>query len=234
MQKSSKINIFINVSMMALVGLIYAGAAVAEQSAGSVGELSGKVTAQSASGESRELAVGDKFKVGETIKTGSRSRISMNFADDSRFELGSRAEMTVESFRGGKNVKPEEASFVSKITKGAFRFISGLIARKRPNAMQVRGAVATIGIRGTHVVGEFDETSGTIILVKPEGEPHPTAIDVSNQYGMVTIDEPGYGTEIPDANSPPSPPRRMKERVIRNMMNSLRAAQRISVPRPRM
>jgi hypothetical protein len=30
-------------------------------------------------------------------------------------------------------------------------------------------------------------------------------IDVSNSYGTATIDKPGYGTEIPDEFSPPSP-----------------------------
>lgn len=230
LKQQSYLIIIFALSMLVGTGFAKAEGAVAA----TISELQGSVEALATTGESRELAVGDKVKVGETIQTASRSRVSMNFADNSRFELGARAKMTIESFRGGKNIKPEEASFISRISKGAFRFISGLIANRRPNAMLVKGAVATIGIRGTQVVGEFDETSATIILVKPEGKPHPTAIDVYNEYGTVTIDEPGYGTEIPDTKSPPSPPRRMKEQVIRNMMNSVRAVQRISVPRPRM
>jgi len=222
------------VSICVLVGLSFSVSVQARDAAGTIGQVQGEVKALTPDGKTRELAVGDKISVGETIKTGRRSRVSMNFTDKSRFELGSRAEMTVEGYRGGKGVKPEEASFVSRISKGAFRFISGLIAKQRPNAMRVRGSVATIGIRGTQVVGEFDSDSGLVVLVEPEGEPHPTAIDVSNEYGMVTIDEPGYGTEIPDASSPPSPPRRMREQVMRNLLNSIRSMQRISVPRPRM
>lgn len=217
-----------------LLGLSFAFSAQAQDTIGTIGQVQGKVEALISDGKARELKVGDKVNVGETVRTGRRSRVTMNFLDKSRFELGSRAEMTVEDYRGGAGVKPEEASFVSRISKGAFRFISGLIAKRRPNAMRVRGSVATIGIRGTHVVGQFDGDSGTVVLVEPEGEPHPTAIDVFNEYGMVTIDEPGYGTEIPDANSPPSPPRRMRAQVMRNLMNSVRSMQRISVPRPRM
>jgi len=193
----------------------------------------GEVTAITLAGESRRLSSGDKVALGETIKTGKRSQVTMEYTDKSRFELGSKAEMKVSEFRMGNKEKSEQPSFVSKVSVGVFRFVSGLIARESPNAMKVRGAVATIGIRGTHVVGEFQGDTAKVILLDPEGEPHPTAIDVSNQFGSVTIDEPGYGTDVPDAYSPPSPPRRMRMRTINNLMNSVRSVQRIRVPRPR-
>ena len=193
----------------------------------------GTVNAVTPAGIERTLQVGDEVAVGESIKTGKRSQVIMKFNDQSRFELGSKAEMNVTSFTRGNPQKQEPPSFVSEVSVGIFRFVSGLIARESPNAMKVRGAVATIGIRGTHVVGEFQGETATVILLEPEGEPHPTAIDVSNQFGSVTIDEPGYGTEVPDANSPPSPPRRMRLRTINNLMNAIRNVQRVNVPRPR-
>jgi len=222
------------ISLLLLASLLLTGVAYAAADIASVTTAVGKVTAITPTGESRKLEKGDKVALGETIKTGKRSQIVMEFTDKSRFELGSKAEMSVSEFSTGNKEKQEKPSFVSKVSVGLFRFVSGLIAKESPNAMKVRGAVATIGIRGTHVVGEFQGDTAKVILLEPEGEPHPTAIDVSNQFGSVTIDEPGYGTEVPDANSPPSPPRRMKMQMIRNMMQSLRAVQRISVPRPRM
>ena len=193
----------------------------------------GTVNAVTKTGVERKLEVGDEVAVGESIQTGTRSQVIMKFKDDSRFELGSKAEMTVTAFSRGNPQKQEPPSFASNISVGIFRFVSGLIARESPNAMKVHGAVATIGIRGTNVVGEFQGDTAQVILLEPEGEPHPTAIDVSNQFGSVTIDEPGYGTEVPDANSPPSPPRRMRLRTINNLMNSIRNVQRVNVPRPR-
>jgi hypothetical protein len=193
----------------------------------------GEVSAVLPTGETRKLAVGDRLVEGAEIKTGRRSGVAFEFVDKSRFELGSNASMNLTKFSMGDPVKQEPPSFLSRISIGTFRFVSGLIARGNPNAMKVRGAVATIGIRGTNVVGEFKADSARVILLEPEGEPHPTAIDVSNQFGSVTIDEPGYGTDVPDANSPPTPPRRMRMRTINNLMNSIRSVQRISVPRPR-
>jgi len=123
----------------------------------------------------------------------------------------------------------EEDSVTVEILKGTFRFVTGLIAKKKPEAMNVDTAVATIGIRGTNVIGKADATSATIILVESEDTSRKSAIEVSNSFGTVTIDEPGYGTEIPDQYSPPSPPRRMRLQTINNLMRSMQSIQRIMV-----
>jgi len=97
----------------------------------------------------------------------------------------------------------------------------------------INTAVATRGIRGTNVVGEADATSATIILIESEDTSRKAIIEVSNSFGTVTIDEPGYGTEIPDEFSPPSPPRRMRLQTINNLMRSMQSIRRINMPRPR-
>ena len=151
--------------------------------------------------------------------------------DDSLFELGEDAKLLASKFVYKKDV--EEDSVSIKILKGTFRFVTGLIAKKKPESMEVETSVATIGIRGTHVVGEADATSATIILMEPKDSTRKTAIVVSNNYGTVTVDEPGYGTEVPDEFSPPSPPRRMRLQTINNLTRSIQSSQRVNLPRPR-
>ena len=56
------------------------------------------------------------------------------------------------------------------------------------------------------------------------------AVEVANAFGSVVLDEAGYGTEIPDANSPPSPPRRMRLRSITNLTRTLQSVGRIRLP----
>jgi hypothetical protein len=53
---------------------------------------------------------------------------------------------------------------------------------------------------------------------------------VENQFGSVVIDKPGYGTEIPDEKSPPSPVRRMQLRTIDNLLRVLRSPARTGGP----
>ncbi len=202
----------------------------AQDTAAEVVSLRGSATAVSASGVSRSLSEGDPLFQGERIETAADSALSMRFTDGTTFQLAQSTAMSVDAYSYRRDT--DRDSFSTSIFKGAFRFISGLIARSRSTSMGVRTPVATIGIRGTSVAGETDATSARIVLLEPE-EPRPTAIEVSNAFGSVTIDEPGFGTEIPDASSPPSPPRRMQLQTIQNLMRTLQSIGRIRPPRIR-
>lgn len=198
---------------------------------GFVKELSGTAFAKLPAEDRRQLNVGDQIFQSDMITTESRSSIKLWLKDETQFELGANASLLANKFVYKQ--KTEEDSVSMKLVKGTFRFVTGLIAKKKPQSMSVDTTVATIGIRGTNVIGEVDSTSATIILVEPEDASRKTAIVVSNNYGEVTIDEPGYGTEIPDEYSPPSPPRRMRLQTINNMMRSMQSIQRMNMPRPR-
>jgi hypothetical protein len=110
--------------------------------------------------------------------------------------------------------------------------VSGLIAKKKRENVHITIAVATIGIRGTHFEGEVTErqekdgktvdASAKVALLDPEGSDAGNAIVVENKFGSVVIDKPGYGTEIPDEKSPPSPVKRMQLRTIENLQRALR------------
>ncbi len=204
--------------------------AYAADSAGKIETLKGDVTA-TLDGETRNLSKGDKVFASDLIKTKAGALAEIEFADDSNFILGPKSEFKIDKF--SYNKPNTENKISTKLVKGAFRFVTGLIARYKPDSMEVSTAVATIGIRGTTVAVEAEATSATIILEEPKDKSRKTAIEVSNQFGSVVIDEPGYGTEIPDEFSPPSPARRMRLRTINNLMRSLQSMQRINMPRPR-
>jgi hypothetical protein len=184
----------------------------------------------------RKLTAGDPVFAGERIRTGTGTILQIEFTDSARFTLGPNAAFEVERY---SHVSGEEA-FHSRIIKGAFRFVTGLIARKERRNMQVSVLVATIGIRGTHVEGEVTErqekdgrtvdASARVALLEPEGSDTGSAIIVENQFGSVVIDKPGYGTEIPDEKSPPSPVRRMQLRTIDNLLRVLRSPARTGGP----
>ena len=203
--------------------------AYALEPAGKIASLKGDVTA-TLDGETRTLSKGDEVFPNDQILTQKKSIAEIKFIDDSNFILGPDSEFKIDKFTYNK--PDTENSFSTKLVKGTFRFVTGLIARYKPDSMQVSTAVATIGIRGTEVSAEADATSATIILEEPEDKSRKTAIEVSNEYGSVLIDQPGYGTEIPDQYSPPSPARRMRLRTIENLMRSMQSIQRVNVPRP--
>jgi hypothetical protein len=199
-------------------------ASAAVSAAGTVDRLSGTATATSAVGVRRDLDVGDKVFARDRIRTAEGSRVRLVFLDKSRMTLGPETDMEVESFSDDK--KTRSSSFSTRFFKGAFRFVTGLIGRRNPASVRVRLPVATIGIRGTHFGAELDETSAKVMLLDPEENEKATAIEVANKYGQVVVEEPGYGTEIPDQFSPPSPVRRMQLRTVQQIMRVMRKTTR--------
>ena len=214
-----------------VVVLLCAALAAGETLAAAVGEvavLKGSATRTPPSGQAQALKRGDRVYEGDRIETASRSFVFMRFDDRTRFNLGPRAEFRVDQVRDD-----DEGVFSAEVIRGAFRFITGLIAKKRSGAMRVRtGVVATIGIRGTTVGGEVVGESATIVLLESEEPGTPSAIEVGNDFGSVVIDQPGYGTQVPDAHSPPSPPQRMTLRAIDNLVRNINNIQRNAAPRP--
>ncbi len=226
-----------------LVSLVLIGAtfacipgevAASPEPAGEVQRMRGEVLDFALSGKARTLGRGDPVFAGDRIETRDRTYALIVFKDGTKFALGRNSTLEVNDFVYGR--ADREDSLATRVLKGAFRFVSGLIAKRRPRAMTVGlGIVATIGLRGTNVGGEVEGESARVVLLDPESPDQPVGgIDVGNEYGEVTIEEPGYGTEIPDARSPPSPPRRMRLRAIENLMRTMQSIGRMSVPRPRM
>lgn len=201
------------------------------------------VEARLGEGPARKLAVGDAVYSGERVWTDKGSSVHLKFEDQSKFALGPNTEFVIDKFKYSKGA--EDDAFHSRIVKGVFRFVSGLVAHSKNRNMKVGTKVATIGIRGTQVEGEVSDrqevdgkmvdASAKIVLMEPEEEGKQTAIEVSNEFGSVVIDKPGYGTEIPDEKSPPSPVRKMQLRTVENVLRALRNSVRQSgTARPRM
>ena len=201
--------------------------ASAADDAATVLALRGAVIVTDEEGQRRKLEEGDTVSSGDEIETARRSWIRLEFTDGSRFDLGANTQFRVDEYTFGDAAgKP---SMKTRIIKGVFRFLTGALAKRDPAAMQVQLSVAAIGIRGTHVGGEVGATSATVVLLELEGA-DDNAVEVANAFGSVVLDEAGYGTEIPDANSPPSPPRRMRLRSITNLTRTLQSVGRIRLP----
>jgi hypothetical protein len=221
-------------SLIALGLFVAAAVAEAQTPVGRASRLTGDQfsSAQAPGGPLRKLAEGNPVFAGERIRTGVGTVLEIEFTDKSRFTLGPNTEFEVEKYFQAAGGSSGEDAFSSRVFKGAFRFVSGLIARKNRQNVRILTAVATIGIRGTHFEGEVTErqqkggktvdASAKVALLEPEGSDAGNAIVVENKFGSVVIDKPGFGTEIPDEKSPPSPVKRMQLRTIDNVLRAVR------------
>jgi hypothetical protein len=111
-----------------------------------------------------EAKVGDAVYQGDVVRTGSDGRVSINFADDTSFNISSNASMTLDEFVYDPNGKSNSTVF--NLSKGAFTFVAGKIAKS--GDMKVETPVATMGIRGTtpHVEISEDGTAKFSTLIE--------------------------------------------------------------------
>ncbi len=103
----------------------------------------------------------------------------------------------------------QAGSMTTNITKGAFRFVSGKLAKSSPKAMKVNLPSASLSIRGTQVAGLVDEDGGSqVVLVGPGPNNFGAtlgAVTVTNDFGSVDLTRPNFATTIVP-NQPPQTP----------------------------
>lgn len=123
-----------------------------DQAAGSqVGRVvvtTGSSSATGADGSQRKLERGAAVYEGDTLST-ERARAQVRFSDGSLVSLRPNTQFKVEEYRYDGQEGEEERGLFNLI-KGGFRTISGAIGKLNQDNYQVKTAVATIGIRGTH------------------------------------------------------------------------------------
>ena len=109
----------------------------------------------------RSLSRGDMLHNGETVQTGKASSVQFRFTDGALIALRAETDFAIEQHRYNEQT-PEQNEQSSQLLRGGLRAITGAIGRDRPEAVNMRTPVATIGIRGT-VYETF--------YIPPEGHP---------------------------------------------------------------
>ncbi len=144
----------------------------------------------------RKLASGEPVFMGDRIGTGPESSLQLMLLDETTLSIGPGSSVTVDNFvydpaRGGGKVTLD-------VARGAFRFISGRIARDEPRNVEIRTPAGTIGIRGTIVVGRVDELGRVLVVLAGPGGANNAGnarggFDFVSPSGTVSARQPGWG-----------------------------------------
>lgn len=206
----------------AAIGAAGAADAVAQNGAqaGVAGAVRGQVKQVSAivpgASVGRVVTSGDKLYLGDRISTNPRSGLQVMLLDGTTLTIGPNAALVIDEFV--YNPSTSEGKVVASILKGTFRFVSGKIARRDPKAVKIKLPVATIGIRGTTVVGDTNGQAARVTLVgagpgNTEGR-GASRIIVSAGGVQVVIHRPGFGVVITRPGAPPTKPSRTPTKVL--------------------
>ncbi len=187
--------------------LSLAGSVQASVQAGVAAAVRGKVTVTRPDAVGREVESGSPIYLGDSIRTGEESGLQVLLLDETVFTLGPKSELVIDKFLYDAEAKGGELD--AKLVRGAFRFISGRIAKDDPESMKVRLPSGTIGIRGTVVDTSVDPDTGRslVVLAAPGAANLDTgAIEVANAGIARDVRRGGWGVEIPSFAEPPSVP----------------------------
>lgn len=87
---------------------------------------------------------------GDRIQTSKTGSLGIVLSDDTTFSLGPNSEIVMEDYL----FNPIEGKFsmVTKMVKGTFSYISGLIGKLSPGSIKMELPNATIAVRGTKLL----------------------------------------------------------------------------------
>ena len=97
----------------------------------------------------RVVSSGDRIFLGDKIETGPQAGLQIMLLDETIFTIGPNAAMVIDKFVYDPSTEGGEVT--ASIVKGAFRFVSGRIAKRNPSDMNLRVGVEVGRSSGTRI-----------------------------------------------------------------------------------
>ncbi|HVE15048.1 MAG TPA: FecR family protein [Elusimicrobiota bacterium] len=166
---------------------------------GVAASVQGLVRAAPPRAAGRVVSTGKPLYSGERVTTGPDAHVQVMLIDESTFSLGPNSELLLDEFVYDPDSGAGKTA--ARVTKGAFRFISGRIAAQAPEKVKIALPTGTIGIRGTVVMGRVaPDGTATVILGGPGGDndadARPARVRVEGAGRSVDLWRPGFGTTL--------------------------------------
>jgi FecR-like protein len=191
-----------------------AGNALAQ--AAYVHELTGTVTATVAAGSApRALKAGDILASGTTVSTGDKSTAVIKFEDGQVMALAEKTSFRIVDYRYNKQ-NVGQSSAVFSLLQGGLRFISGVIGSTNRNNFRMTAGTATIGIRGTDGVVNFDSVAQAVFVAVLVG-----AINMNTPQGEQTVGVGNFSSHVAGQNPTAPQPTSQATAAVQQVFDGL-------------
>jgi len=160
--------------------------------------------------KSIKAVVGFSLNVKDSVKTIGKSVAQLSFTDDTVVTLGKDSNFNIDDYIFEPKVKKTRFN----IAKGVFKSITGKIGKVAPKKFKIKTKTATMGIRGTTILGRVTDDQSTFACTVG-------AIAVtSNATGEVVRVNAGQITQVGLGESP-SIPREFSINELNNLEEDL-------------
>lgn len=157
----------------------------------------------------------------DEIKTGPNSLVELLMLDGSSIHLGSKTTFELTQYKF--NLTESQSSFLGKMAKGVFVYISGAISKLNPDAIKFETPEGTIGIRGTKLVAIIKESTGlnndgkTIIVLFKDPAGKVGLVTFSNPFGRQVLNKEHFSITT-NRGKTPQPQIFMDEAILKKMV----------------
>ncbi|NBX65918.1 MAG: hypothetical protein EBQ96_02875 [Proteobacteria bacterium] len=210
----------LQLACMALIFFAFIPATQAQESGtddtdiiGTILEVEGEATVAQAGKEARPATVNTQVRTGDTLTTGPQSRLYVMLIDQTELTLSENGQLVLdEYFFDDTNSVDNNATY--SVAKGAFLYVSGLVAKKENPEVTVNIPSGSIGIRGTRFWGgELDGEYGVLV---GDGE-----VEIDTGAQNKTVLKKGQGTTLRGRGVVPDPVKVWGKQKIDRAVNTV-------------
>jgi len=144
--------------VLSVAALVSCGIATAQQDVvGTIKTVTGDAMVVVA-GQSSPAQVGDALRQGYVLKTGNTGSIGVTLKDSTILSAGPDSEISIDEYAFAPG--NDQLKLAIRIAQGTLHYISGVIAKLKPEAVEIRTPTGLIGVRGTEFVVYVDPRDG--------------------------------------------------------------------------
>lgn len=169
-------------------------------------------------------AMGTTIESNDTVSVGSKSKITITFADSSTAKISENSKLVIDDFVYDPKGSSKSAM---RVGLGTVRMASGGIAKQNSQNVNIKTPTAAIAVRGTDFAMTVDELGRSTVVLLPTcrndqeaqrvelpGNCTCGAIDVTTGAGKVSMDSPFYATHVDSNQETPITPVRVDPSIM--------------------
>jgi len=132
-------------------------------------------------------------------------KLKIQFLDKAQLDIKEHSEVLIDEIYYDPD--PSLSKMSMKFTMGTARFASGSLGLINKANIDIQTPTATIGIRGTDFTTTIDELGRSLIMLLPDANGDPSGeITVTNEAGVITLNQAYQATMVQSLNTLPTKP----------------------------
>ena len=135
----------------------------------------------------------------------ANGKLKIEFLDKAQLDIKEHSEVLIDEIYYDPD--PSLSRMSMKFTMGTARFASGSLGLVNKANIDIQTPTATIGIRGTDFTTTIDELGRSLIMLLPDENGDPSGeITVTNEAGVITLNQAYQATMVQSLNTMPTKP----------------------------